>query len=92
MLEALKTLGRLAKARQGVARPVAPLKTPTGTVTYKILPKKESIIRNCSTIAEQEEYPRGKRIDYILHSAGRGRNCKVTWRIKDNPARSVEVK
>ena len=30
-----------------------------------------------STIAEQEEYPRGKRIDYILHSAGRGRNCKV---------------
>jgi len=29
------------------------------------------------TIAEQEEYPRGKRIDYILHSAGRGRNCKV---------------
>jgi len=30
------------------------------------------------TIAEQEEYPRGKRIDYILHSAGRGRNCKVT--------------
>ena len=31
-----------------------------------------------STIAEQKEYPRGKRIDYILHSAGRGRNCKVT--------------
>lgn len=29
------------------------------------------------TIAEQKEYPRGKRIDYILHSAGRGRNCKV---------------
>ena len=41
VLEALKTLGRLAKARQGVARPVAPLKTPTGTVTYMILPKKK---------------------------------------------------
>ena len=91
VLEALKTLGRLAKARQGVARPVAPLKTPTGTVNFMTLQKK-SIIRNYSTIAEQEEYPRGKRIDYILHSAGRGRNCKVTWPIKDHPVQSIGEK
>ena len=45
-----------------------------------------------STIAEQKEYPRGKRIDYILHSAGRGRNCKVTQLstcLKFNPCREI---
>ena len=73
----LKTLGREAKAQQGVERPAAPLKTPTGIVVICTTIQK-TIIRNYSTIAEQKDYPRGKRIDYILHSAGRGRNCKVT--------------
>ena len=76
MLAALTTLGRLVKAQQGVVRPVAHLKTPTGNLIF--LTAKKSSTLNYSTIAEQEEYPRGKRIDYILHSAGRGRNCRVT--------------
>ena len=39
VLEALKTLGRLAMARQGVAKLVAPLKTLTGTETSMIVKK-----------------------------------------------------
>jgi len=30
------------------------------------------------TIAEKEDYPQGKRIDYILHCAGRGRRSVAT--------------
>ena len=105
-LEALKTLGRKFKAQEG-ARLVELLKTHIGTAAilvfllycccYFILPssnQRVSMLRwtHNSTIAEQKEYPRGKRIDYILHSAGRGRNCKVTQLstcLKFNPCREI---